>query len=237
MPTPHIEAQKCDIAPIVIMPGDPLRAKHIVEEYFDDYKQVNSVRNMFGYTGHYKGVRMTVFASGMGMPSMGIYAYELYKFYDVEKIIRVGSCGALKENIKLLDVVMADSAYTASTFAKMFTGESLHEVEATKEVNNIILNKAKEKKINIHHGRIITTDVFDVYVDKEKYNKNFPSDLDYLAAEMETFALFFLAKYLNRQAASLLTVVDSVYDKTVVSSKDRQNSLNEMITLALDSLV
>ena len=143
MPTPHIEAQKCDIAPIVIMPGDPLRAKHIVEEYFDDYKQVNSVRNMFGYTGHYKGVRMTVFASGMGMPSMGIYAYELYKFYDVEKIIRVGSCGALKENIKLLDVVMADSAYTASTFAKMFTGESLHEVEATKEVNNIILNKAK----------------------------------------------------------------------------------------------
>ena len=237
MPTPHIEAQKCDIAPIVIMPGDPLRAKHIVEEYFDDYKQVNSVRNMFGYTGHYKGVRMTVFASGMGMPSMGIYAYELYKFYDVEKIIRVGSCGALKENIKLLDVVMADSAYTASTFAKMFTGESLHEVEATKEVNNIILNKAKEKNINIHHGRIITTDVFDVYVDKEKYNKNFPSDLDYLAAEMETFALFFLAKYLNRQAASLLTVVDSVYDKTVVSSKDRQNSLNEMITLALDSLV
>lgn len=237
MATPHIEAEKEDIASLVIMPGDPLRAKHIVEEYFDDYKQVNSVRNMFAYTGHYKGKRITVFASGMGMPSMGIYAYELYNFYDVETIIRVGSCGGLKEDIKVLDVIMADSAYTVSTFAKTFRNYDGHEVEATKELNEIILNKAREKSIDVRHGRIITSDVFDVYVDKDEFYSNFPKDLEYIAAEMEAFALFFLAKLLNKKAACLLTVVDSHYDKRAVSSEERQNSLNNMIELALDSLV
>lgn len=237
MPTPHIEAEKKDIASIVIMPGDPLRAKHIVEEYFDDYEPINSVRNMYGYTGHYKGKRMTVFASGMGMPSIGIYAYELFNFYDVETIIRVGSCGAFKEDIKLLDVILVDTAYTKSTFAEMFSYYYENEIEADKELNEIIANKAKEKNLKIHRGRVITSDIFDVYVDNEIFFSHYPSDLDYLGAEMEAFALLFLAKLLGRKAACLLTVVDSHYDKTVVSSSDRQNSLNKMICLALDSLV
>ena len=237
MATPHIQADKKDIAPIVLMPGDPLRAKYIVENYFDDYEPINAIRNMYGYTGHYKGIRMTVFASGMGMPSIGIYAYELYKFYDVETIVRIGSCGAFKKEIKLLDVILADSAYTESTFAKMFSYYEKKEVEATKELNELIISKAKEKNINLHHGRIITSDIFDVYIDHEIFFSHYPNNIDYLGVEMEAYALFFLAKLLNKKATCLLTVVDSHHDKTEVSSNDRQNSLNQMIELALDCFV
>ena len=237
MSTPHIEAKKEDIAKTVIMPGDPLRAKHIVENYFDDYKQVNSVRNMLAYTGHYKGKRITVFSSGMGMPSIGIYAYELYNFYDVETIIRVGSCGGFKEDIKLLDIILVDRAYTMSSFAKMFSYYEEKEIEADKELNEIIYAKAKEKKMKLHRGRVITSDIFDVYIDNEIFFGHYPSNLDYLGAEMEAFALLFLAKLFDKKATCLLTVVDSHYDKTVISSEDRQKSLNNMIELALDSIV
>ena len=237
MATAHIQAEKKDIAPIVLMPGDPLRAKHIVENYFDDYEPINAVRNMYGYTGHYKGKRMTVFASGMGMPSIGIYAYELYNFYDVETIVRIGSCGSFKKDIKLLDVILADSAYTESTFAKVFSYYEKKEVEADKELNALILNKAKDKNVKVHHGRIITSDIFDVYIDHEIFFSHYPDNLDYLGVEMEAFALFFLAKLLDKKATCLLTVVDSHHDKTVVSAQAKQESLNQMIELALDSLV
>ena len=118
MATPHIEARKEDIAKIVLMPGDPLRAKMIAETYLDNYRLVNTVRNIFAYTGIYKGKEVTIFASGMGIPSVGIYSYELFKFYDVDSIIRIGTCGANCEEVKILDVILAESSYSLSTFAK-----------------------------------------------------------------------------------------------------------------------
>ena len=231
--TPHIEAKKEDIAEIVIMPGDPLRAKMIAEKYLENYRLVNSVRNVLAYTGYYNGKLVTVFASGMGIPSIGIYAYELYKFYDVKKIIRVGTCGSFHEDVKLLDVVIATSAYSNSTFAYSFGGFTDREIEASKSLTDEIISKAGDFKY--HQGRIITSDVFDVYVNHDEFMKNYPKQ-DYLAVEMEAFALFYLAKLLKREAACILTVVDSLFDKREISSYDRENSLNQMIEMALKTL-
>lgn len=236
MATAHIESNLEDIAPIVLMPGDPLRAKYIAENFLENYKQVNSVRNMFGYTGYYKGQKITVFASGMGIPSIGIYAYELYKFYNVEKIIRIGTCGSNSPDIKILDIVLADTAYSLNTFPKLFDGDLEKEYPASKQLNNKIMETANKKELNVHCGKIITSDVFDVYVDFEKYISNYPNE-NYLATEMESFALFYLAKKLGKEAACLLTVVDSHFDSRVVTSMERQTSLNTMINLALESVV
>ena len=136
--TPHNEAKKEDIAEIVLMPGDPLRAKYIAENFLENYKLVNSVRNMYGYTGYYKGKRLTVFASGMGMPSMGIYAYELYKFYDVKSIIRLGSCGAYSPNLNIFDTILVNTSYTEGNFAYGLEGVDCHRAFADKELNNAI---------------------------------------------------------------------------------------------------
>ena len=236
MATAHIESNLEDIAPIVLMPGDPLRAKYIAENLLEDYKLVNSVRNIYGYTGYYKGVKVTVFASGMGIPSIGIYAYELYKFYNVEKIIRIGTCGSNSPDIKILDVVLADTAYSLSSFPLLFDGDLEKEYPASKTLNESIVNHANSNGIDIHVGKIITSDVFDVYVDFDKYISNYPQE-NFLATEMESACLFYLAKKLNRDAACLLTVVDSHFDKRVVTSMERQTSLNTMINLALESVV
>lgn len=233
--TAHIESSKDDIAKVVLMPGDPLRAKYIAEHFLTDYRLVNSVRNMFAYTGYYKGNKVTVFSSGMGIPSIGIYAYELFKFYDVEKIIRIGTSGTIHKDVKLLDVILATSAYSVSTFPLLFDGDTDKEYESSFELNNLIMEKGHELGVNIKAGKIITSDVFDPYVDGEKFMNNFPND-EFLASEMEAFCLFYLAKKLNRQATSLLTVVDSKYDKRSLSSDEREQSLNDMINLALESV-
>ena len=232
----HIEVEKKeDIAKLVLMPGDPLRAKYIAENFLENAKCVTSVRNMLGFTGTYKGVPVTVMGSGMGMPSMGIYSFELFHFFGVEKIIRIGTCGANREDIKLFDVILADSAYSLSTFAYLFDGTEDKVMYADSEINNKIETTANETNISLKRGTIITSDVFNVYVDNEKYMAKYPSNLNSLASEMESFGLFFIAKKLNKKASCLLTVVDSPYDKRIVSSEDRQNSLNTMIKLALDS--
>lgn len=231
--TAHIESKQEDIAEIVIMPGDPLRAKAIAEKYLKDTKQVNTIRNMYAYTGNFEGKRITVFPSGMGIPSIGIYAYELYKFYNVKKIIRVGSCGSLKKEVKIGDVVLAESATAHSNFAKLFSGETKDCFESTASLNNTIKETARESQIHLVSGEIITSDVFDVYVDSAKFMQNFPQK-EYLACEMEAYALFYLAKLLGREATCLLTVVDSKYQPDeIISASDRQNSLDEMIRLAL----
>lgn len=235
MATPHIEARKGDIAKTVLMPGDPLRAKMIAETYLDDYRLVNTVRNIFAYTGTYKNKPVTIFASGMGIPSVGIYSYELYHFYDVENIIRIGTCGANKEDIKLLDVILAESSYSLSTFAKLFDKTEDKIMYSSVELNEKIEKTALDGNIDLKKGMIITSDVFNVYVDNKTYLSNYPDDLVTLASEMEAFGLFFIAKKLGKKAACLLTVVDSPYDKREISSMDRQNSLNTMIKLALDS--
>jgi len=236
--TAHNEAKKDDIAPIVLMPGDPLRAKYIAENFLSNYKIVNNVRNMTTYTGEYKGKKVTIMPSGMGIASMGIYAYELYKFYDVDYIIRIGTSGANRSDIKILDVILSQSSYTLNNFAKLFDGFSENEIYASNILNKKIEEVATKSSINIKKGRIITTDVFDVYVDDlDKYRSNYPKNLDSLASEMESFALFFMAKKFNKNATCLLTVVDSPYDDRIVSSEMREKSLNNMIELALNSIL
>ncbi len=234
--TPHNEAKKEDIAKIVLMPGDPLRAKYIADTFLKDVKLVNSVRNMLGYTGTYKGKRLTVFASGMGMPSIGIYSYELYKFYDVDTIIRIGSCGAYTEELNLLDTILVDNSYTEGNYAFELTGEEKHIDSSNAEVNSIIENTAKELDIPYVKGNTLCTDCFDYYVkDVNELIKRFPKDLNIIGAEMEAFALFYNAHYLGKKASCLLSVVDSHYKHEEISAEERQTSLNSMITLSLES--
>lgn len=238
MATPHIESKKEDIAEVVLMPGDPLRAKYIAEKFLKDYKLVNKVRNMYGYTGYYKDKKITVFASGMGIPSIGIYAYELFKFYDVERIIRIGTSGSSHKDIKLLDVVLSEGSYCKTYFPKLLDNKEVNYIKSSNTLNNKILDVAKEKQINIKYGNTITSDVFDLYCDNiDEFRSNFPNDGNFIAVEMEAFALFYLANKLNKEASCLMTVVDSLYDNRSLTSDEREKSLDEMITLALDSVV
>lgn len=237
MATPHIESNIDDIAKIVLMPGDPMRAKYIAENFLEDVKCVNKVRGMYAYTGKYKEKLITVFASGMGCPSIGIYAYELFKFYNVEKIIRIGTCGSNSKEIKLLDIILADKSYSLSSFPLLFDNDTKKEYEASISLNDKIYNISKKLNIPINRGEIITSDVFDVYVDFNKYIKNYPQCKDFLGCEMESFVLYYLANKLNKEASCLLTVVDSHYDDRTISSKDRETSLNNMIILALESII
>lgn len=237
MPTPHIEAEKEDIANIVLMPGDPLRAKYIAEKYLTDYKLVNRVRNMYAYTGYYKNKKLTVFASGMGIPSIGIYSYELYKYYDVNNIIRIGTCGSFHKDIKLLDVILSNSAYCKSYFDELLDGIDVDFVQSSNELNQKIINTAKTKNIDLKIGKTITSDVFDLYADDMTGFKNHFPNMEFLSVEMEAFGLFYIANKLGKNASCLMTVVDSLYDTNSISSEDREKSLDEMITLALDSII
>lgn len=236
--TPHNEAKKDDIAKVVIMPGDPLRAKYIAENFLENYKIVNSVRNMFAYTGEYKGKKITIMASGMGMPSMGIYCYELYKFYDVEAIIRVGSCGAYDEKVNLLDTILVDGSFTLGNFAMNFNNKPVNYVLADKELNNLISKVSLVDNIEIKKENVACTECFDPYIeDISNVLENFPKEKNIVAAEMESFALFYTAKCLNKKAACLLTVVDSIKKKQSLTAEQREKSLNNMIRLSLDTAI
>lgn len=236
MPTPHNEANLGDIAKTVIMPGDPLRAKYIAENFLDDYKLVNQVRGIFTFTGKYKGKDISVMASGMGMPSMGIYCYELYKFYNVKNIIRIGSCGGYTPELKLFDIILADKVFSESSFALTLNNDDCHIIEGNQCLNSIIEKTAKDTDINIIKGNTVCTDCFDVYMsDVNKFLDRIPKDFNPVAAEMEAFALFYTAKLLNKKAACLMSVVDSKYIKEVATPEERQSGLNNMIKLALDS--
>lgn len=234
--TPHIEAKKSEIAKTVLMPGDPLRAKYIAENFLDDYKLVNKVRNIYAYTGKYKGKEITVMASGMGIPSMGIYAYELYKIYEVENIIRIGSCGGYSNDLELFDTILVDKSYTESNFAYTFNAEQCNISNATEKINNIIEKTAIDNNIKCVKGNVLCSDCFDLYIPKlNELLGRLPKDLNIIAAEMESFVLFYLANLLNKQAACLLTVVDIPTKKNQISSEEREKNLNNMIELALES--
>ena len=236
--TPHNEAKKEDIAKIVIMPGDPLRAKYIAENYLENYRLVNKVRNMYAYTGNYKGKEITVMASGMGMPSMGIYAYELFKIYDVEKIIRIGSCGAYLKEENLFDIILSDRVYSESNFAYTLNNDKCNLVEADEELNEKISKTALEKGIKLFRGDTACLDCFDPYMTNlEEYLKRIPDNVKPISAEMEAFALFYIAKLLNKKAACLMSVVDSKYIDAIASTEDREKGLKNMIELALDSII
>lgn len=233
IPTPHIEAKdKSIIAKTVLMPGDPLRAKYIADHYLESVIQFNHVRNMFGYTGSYKGKKISVMGSGMGMPSIGIYSYELFAFYDVSNIIRIGSCGAYSRELNLYDVILAEDCWSESTYAKVQGGYDKEIIEASPMLNLKAEEAASKLNIPIHKGRIHSSDVF--------YRKNFEDYKEIrdnkkcLAVEMESFALFANAKILNKEAACLLTVSDSLVSGAVTSSEERQKAFNRMMEIALE---
>ena len=232
----HCNAKKEDIAKTVLMPGDPLRAKYIAENFLENARLVNTVRNMLAYTGTYKGKEITVFSHGMGMASMGIYCYELYKFYDVENIIRIGSCGAYSEDLNIFDTILVDKSYTEGNFAYEWNEKDCHLIESSEFLNEIIESTAKEINIPYIKGNTLCSDCFDGYLESiPNLIKRFPKELNIIGAEMEAFALFYMAHYLGRQASCLLTVVDSHYKKQEISSEEREKSLNNMITLAIFS--
>lgn len=235
--TPHNEARKEDIAKTVIMSGDPLRVKKIAEKYLDNYKLVNTVRNMYAYTGTYKGKEVTVMAHGMGIPSAGIYVYELFKEYDVDKIIRLGSCGTFSDEYNLLDIVLVDNSYTESNFAYELNEENVNLVSSSEELNKQIEESAKKNNINLYRSNALSSDVFDWYVkDYNSFVNRLPKGLDIKVAEMESFALFYLARSFNKEASCILTVVDSHTKEVNLSAEERENSLDKMTILALESI-
>lgn len=233
----HCNAEKKDIEKTVLMPGDPLRAKYIAENFLQDAKLVNTVRNMLAYTGTYNKKPVTVFSSGMGMPSMGIYAYELFKFYDVENIIRIGSCGAYNEELNLFDTILVDKSYNEGNFAFAWNQKDEHVAEADRELNERLEETAKKIGIPYIKGNTYCNEVFDGYLeDMDGFIARFPKNLNIIACEMEAFALFYMAKYFRKKAACLLTVVDSHYKKQESTSEERERSLNSMIKIAMESL-
>ncbi len=236
--TPHNEANLGDFAKTVIMPGDPLRAKYIAENFLTDYKLVNQVRGMLSYTGKYKGKEISVMAHGMGIPSAGIYTYELCKFYGVENIIRIGSCGAHSNDLNLFDVILSQKVYSESTYAHSLNDDNCNLVESSSDLNSIIQDTAKDLDFNLIVGNTMTTDVFDAYVNNyPKFLSKVPQDLNILAFEMEAFAIFYNARLLGKKAACLMSVVDITSKKQATTPEERQLKLNEMITLALESAI
>lgn len=233
----HIACEKEDIASVVIMPGDPLRAKYIAENFLTNARLVTSVRNMLGFTGTYKGQKVTVMGSGMGMPSASIYAWELFHFYNVEKIIRIGTAGVVSPNVLVPEVVLADNIYSESNFAFQYNGYGGNIVKPSDNLNKKILEVAKSKNMNIHVGTIMTCDVFGPYINIDAVLGRIPNGIEPLAEEMEAFGLVHVANSFHKEATCMVTAVDSKFSEVVLSIEERQTALNDMITLALDSLV
>lgn len=228
--TPHIEASINDIASTVIMPGDPNRVKYIAENFLEDIKLVNTVRGELAYTGYYKGKRITIFSSGMGIPSMGIYSYELYKYYNVENIIRVGSAGAYTKDLNIKDTFLVENSYSTSSYKVEGTNSNL--IPSNNELNNIIVNTSKKLNINLKQGNVYSSESFyelDLNIEEliNKYNIK--------CVEMETYSLFTNSIYFNKKASALLTISDSFVTKEALSSKEREEGFNKMIELALES--
>ena len=228
--TPHNEAKKDDIAKTVIMPGDPNRAKLIAENNLTNIKLVNEVRGILAYTGYYKNHKVTVMASGMGMPSMGIYSYELFKEYDVD-IIRIGTCGALTKEINLEDIIIPDKAYTLSNFSYQYTGVLTNIVHPSRTLSARLEESAKILDFKFLTGTINTSDIF--YSD---YRDPLEKENNCLAIEMEAFALFYIAKKLNKNASAILTVTDNLITGERLNSEEREKNLNKAINIVLESL-
>ena len=234
MPTPHNQAKFGEIAKNVLMPGDPLRAKFIAETFLENIKLVNSVRNMLAYTGEYKGKKITVMASGMGMPSIGIYSYELYSQYGVENIVRVGSAGAYTDKLNLFDVVLAESAWSESSFAKTQNGYDKDTTYPDRELNEKIIETAKKLDIPLHLEKIHSSDVFYTESNVDGY-KEINAKHGCECVEMESFALFHNAKVLGKKAACLLTISDSFTLEQKATPEERQTAFINMMKIALET--
>ena len=239
-PTPHINATPADFAKTVLMPGDPLRAKFIAENFLTDAKLVNNVRGIHGYTGTYKGTSVSVMASGMGMPSIGIYSYELFNFFDVENIIRVGSAGGMSEKVKVRDIIIAQGACTDSNFAHTFNLPGTFAPIAEFNILKTAVNKADELNLNYCVGNVLSSDVF--YGDMKGVAEDMTpaaawGKMGVLGVEMEAAALYMNAARAGKNALAILTVSDHLLTGEALSAEDRQNTFTDMMKLSLETAV
>lgn len=232
MSTPHNKAEVGSIAKTVLMPGDPLRAKFIADTFLENVEQFNTVRNMFGYTGTYQGKKISVMGSGMGMPSIGIYSYELYKFYGVENIIRIGSAGAYTDTLELFDTVLVDSSWSESSFALAQNGYSEDVTYPSVELNDRLEAAANTLNIPVIKARIHSSDVF-YHEDNVDGHEDFFKKHGCVCVEMESFALFHNATVLGKNAACLLTISDSLVSHKVTTAQERETSFTNMMQIAL----
>lgn len=233
IPTPHLSMKsKDEVAGTVLMPGDPLRAKFIAENFLSGSREINSVRNALAYTGTYKGRKISVVSSGMGMPSIGIYSFELYNFYGVENIIRIGSCGAYAPELNLYDVLLVEDVWSESSFARVQSGFEGDVLAASPALNEKLAGFADELNIPIRRCRVHSSDVF--YRQNFEEYKQIHREHGCLAAEMEAFGLFANAMSSNKQAACLLTVSDSLAKGEETTSEERQNAFTKMMQIALE---
>ncbi len=230
MGTPHNKAEAGDIAKVVLMPGDPLRAKYIAETYLTEVKCFNSVRNMLGFTGKYKGKELSVMGGGMGIPSISIYSYELYKFYDVDTIIRIGSAGALQEDIELKDIVMAQGACTDSRFAYQYELPGTFAPIADFSLLEKAVAEARALEIPFKVGNVVSSDIFyNAYPDVAKKW----ADMGALCLEMEAAALYMNAAKLKKKALAILSISDHIIKGTELSAEERQTGFSNMMEIAL----
>ena len=231
IPTPHNNAKAGDFAKTVLMPGDPLRAKYIAETYLENPRQVNAVRNMLGYTGTYKGKEVSVMGAGMGMPSIGIYSYELFNFYDVDQIIRIGSAGGMQDNIKLMDVVIAMGACTDSNFAYQYGLPGTFAPIADYGLLSRAVEIAKSQGTNVVVGNVLSTDVF--YNTMSNANDLW-KNMGVLAVEMEAAGLYMNAAKAGKKALCMLTISDHVYTGEALDAEERQLGFGKMMEIALE---
>ena len=230
--TPHINASPNDFAKTVLMPGDPLRAKYIADTFLDDDKVlVNNVRGIQGYTGYYKGTRVSVMASGMGMPSIGLYSYELYKFFGVENIIRIGSAGGLADNVRLRDIIIGIGASTNSNFQSQYGLNGTLSAVADYTLLCEAAEEARRIGASYHIGQLLSSDTF--YSADDTQNEKW-RDAGMLAVEMEAAALYMTAQYLKKRALAICTVSDHVFRDEALDAEARQNSFTEMMEIALN---
>lgn len=230
-PTPHIGAAKEEIAKTVLMPGDPLRAKFIAETFLENAECVNTVRNMLAFTGEYQGKKVTVFGGGMGMPSVGIYTYELFNFYDVEKIIRIGTAGTLSKTVSLRDVVVGIGASTDSAYAQQFNLPGTYAPIADFGLARAAVETGERLGIKTAAGNILSSDIF--YNDDENALKKW-AKMGILATEMEAAALYMNAARAGKKALCLLTISDAPFRGESLSVEDRQTGFTDMMKIALE---
>jgi len=228
-PTPHISCNKGDFAKTILMPGDPLRAKFIAETFLEDVKLVNNVRGIHGYTGIYKDTPVSVMASGMGMPSMGIYSYELFNFYDVENIIRIGTAGAIDKDLHVKDIVIGMATCTNSSYGTQYNLPGTYAPVASYELLEKAVHKAREMKLNVKVGNIFSSDTFyDDALSLADWQK-----MNVLAVEMEAAALYMNAARAGKNALCIVTISDCPFTGEAATAEERQTSFTQMMELAL----
>ena len=232
--TPHINASPDDFAKTVLMPGDPLRSKFIAENFLTNAKLVNNVRGIQGYTGLYKGERVSVMASGMGMPSIGIYSYELFKFFGVENIIRVGSAGGMAQKVKIRDIIFGMGASTTTNFAVQYSLEGTFAPIASYELMKLAISEAEKIGASYHVGNLLSSDIF--YNANPDANKKW-TDMGVLGVEMEAAALYMNAAYLGKRALAICTVSDHLVTGEALDADARQTSFTEMMEIALNTAI